>query len=151
MNTRIFRRGCFLAASVMVSAWTGLAQAEPMSLKVALTGAQCVPAVTTSGTAAADLTYDPATRVVAWTLTYNGLSSPVTLAHFHGPAAPGKNGPVTIWLAERGSPPGNPIRGQSTLTPEQAQQFAAGDWYLNLHTQSHPGCELRGQAIPPKS
>ena len=73
------------------------------------------------------------------------------MAHFHGPATQGKNGPVVIWLTTQGSPPGNPITGQATLTPEQAQQFTAGDWYVNVHTQSHPACEIRGQVIPPKS
>jgi hypothetical protein len=148
MNSTISRRVLVLAASLVGVAWTGLAQAD--SFKFPLSGAQCVPPVATGGTGEADLTYDPATRVVTWTIPYSGLSSAITLAHLHGPAAPGLSGPVVVWLAERGSPPGNPITGQATLTPEQALQFAAGDWYMNVHTQSHPGCELRGQVIPPK-
>jgi hypothetical protein len=116
-----------------------------------LAGEQCVPPVATSGTGEVELTYDPETRVVTWNIPYSGLSSAVTLAHFHSPAPPGKSGPVVVWLAERGTAPGNPISGQATLTPEQAQQFAAGEWYVNVHTQSHPACELRGQVVPPKS
>jgi hypothetical protein len=146
MNTTISRRVLVLAASLMGVAWTGPTQAD--SFKFPLSGAQCVPP---SGTGEADLTYDPATRVVTWNIPYSGLSSAITLAHLHGPAAPGLSGPVVVWLAERGSSPGNPITGQATLTPEQAVQFTAGDWYVNVHTQSHPGCELRGQVIPPKS
>ena len=45
---------------------------------------------------------NPQTRVVTWTITYDGLSGPVTMAHLHGPAAEGKNGPVVIWLAREG-------------------------------------------------
>ena len=131
-------------------AWTGAAWAEPASFKVPLTGAQCVPAVDTSGSGAADLTYDPATRKVTWNIPYSGLSSPTTMAHFHGPAKQGQNGPVVIWLSRQGSPPANPMAGSATLTAEQARQFAAGDWYVNVHTQSHPACEIRGQVIPPK-
>ena len=41
----------------------------------------------TTGMGMAELTYDPATRVVTWAITYGGLSGPVTMAHFHGPAA----------------------------------------------------------------
>jgi hypothetical protein len=149
MNTTIVQRVLVLAVSLMGAAWTGVAQAD--SFKVSLTGEQCVPPVATSGTGEVDLTFDPATRVITWNIPYNGLSSAVTLAHFHGPAMPGRSGPVAVWLAERGTPPGNPITGQATLTPEQALQFAAGDWYVNVHTQSHPGCELRGQVVPPKS
>jgi hypothetical protein len=151
MDTTISRRALILVAFLMGVVWSGLAQAESSSLKVPLTGASCVPPVETSGTGTADLTYDAATRVVTWDITYSGLSSPTTMAHVHGPATPGKNGPVVIWLTTQGSPPGNPITGQATLTPEQAQQFAAGDWYVNVHTQSHPACELRGQVIPPKN
>jgi len=151
MDSAISRRALILVAFLTGVSWTGLARAESSPLKVPLTGAQCVPPVETAGTGTAELTYDPATRVVTWNITYSGLSSPTTMAHFHGPSTEGKNGPVVIWLTTQGSPPGNPITGQATLTPEQAQQFAAGDWYVNVHTQSHPACEIRGQVIPPKS
>jgi YD repeat-containing protein len=151
MGTTVYRRALLLVAFWMGVDWSGLAQAESSSFKVPMTGASCVPPVETNGTATVELTYDAASRVVTWRITYDALSSPATMAHFHGPAAQGKNGPVVIWLTPQGSPPGNPITGQATLTSEQAQQFIAGDWYVNVHTQSHPACELRGQVMPPKS
>lgn len=154
MDMRISGRALAVAAGLaalagLVSTGPALAQAE--SFKVPLSGAQCVPAVQTSGTGTADLTYAPATRSVTWNVTYSGLSSPATMAHFHGPAQPGKNGKVIIWLTKQGVPPHSPITGQATLTPAQARQFTAGEWYVNLHTQSHPACELRGQVRPPRS
>ncbi|MGA8692056.1 MAG: CHRD domain-containing protein, partial [Methyloceanibacter sp.] len=112
---------------------------------------QQVPPIQIPGTGTADLTYDPSTRVLTWTITYGGLSGPVTMAHVHGPAAEGKNGPVVIWISKQGSSAASPISGQATLTPEQAQQFAAGEWYINVHTKAHPAGEIRGQVIPPKS
>ena len=148
MSTTIYRRVLVLA-SLIALAWTAPTRAD--SFKLPLTGEHCVPPVATGGTGEVQLTYDPETRVVTWNIPYSGLSSAVTLAHFHGPAVPGKSGPVVVWLAERGTAPGNPISGQATLTPEQAEQFAAGDWYVNVHTQSHPACELRVQVVPPKS
>jgi hypothetical protein len=105
----------------------GAAFADPTSFKVPLTGAQGVPPVETSGSGTAELTYDPATRVVTWNITYTGLSSPSTMAHFHGPAAEGKNAPPVIWLSKQGSPPANPMTGTATLTPDQAKQFSAGE------------------------
>ena len=81
----------------------------------------------------------------------DGLSGPATMAHFHGPAAEGKNGPPVIWLAEKGATVTSPIKGQATLTPEQAQQLTAGEWYVNVHTQANPNGEIRGQVMPPKS
>jgi hypothetical protein len=140
----------FTLAAIMLSALGGLARADSISFKVALTGEQCVPSVSTAGTGTAELTYERANRTVVWNVTYSGLPDAPTLAHFHGPAGPGKNAKVAIWLVPRGTPPGNPITGQATLTPEQAQEFAEGQWYVNIHSHSHPGCVLRGQVIPPK-
>ena len=151
MYSAISRRAAILAASLTIIAYAGLAQAAPVSFKVQITGAQQVPPVENTGTGTANLTYDPSTRAVTWTITYSGLSGPATMAHFHGPAPEGKNGPVAIWLSKQGSPAESPITGQATLTPDQAQEFAAGEWYVNVHTQAHPGGEIRGQVMPPKS
>jgi hypothetical protein len=129
----------------------GAVRAASTSFKVPLTGAQCVPPVDTAGSGTADLTYDPATRIVTWNIAYSGLSSPSTMAHFHGPAQEGKNASPVIWLSTQGSPPANPMKGTATLTPDQAKQFSAGEWYVNIHTKSHPAGEIRGQVVPPKS
>lgn len=145
------RRWLVVSASVLgVSLWTGSLLAAPQSIKVSLSGSQQVPAVETAGKGMADIKYDPATREVSWTITYSGLSGPVTMAHFHGPADKGANAGVQIWLSKQGSPADSPIKGKTTLTPEQAKDFSAGKWYVNLHTQAHPGGEIRGQVMPPK-
>ena len=65
----------------------------------------------TTATGTADLTYDPTTRMLTWSVTSNGLSGPATMAHFHGPAAEGKNAPPVIWLSEKGASVPNPIKG----------------------------------------
>ena len=147
----ISRRLVIALAVCGSAAWAGFAQAAPISFSVPLTGAEQVPPVDTPAKGSAAITYDPATRVVTWTISYTGLSAPATMAHFHGPAEKGKNAPVLIWLSTKGSPAASPFKGEATLTPEQAQQFMAGDWYVNVHTQAHPGGEIRGQVVPPKS
>ncbi len=126
-------------------------QAAPMSFTVAISGAQQVPPVKTAGKGTADLTYDPATRVLKWSITYSGLSSAATMAHFHGPAPAGKNGPVQIWISTEGKAPTSPMTGEATLTPAQAKMLMAGDLYINIHTKDHPAGEIRGQVVPPKS
>jgi len=145
----VSRRALFALVPLALAVPTAVALAAPMSFNVPLTGAQQVPPVDTAGSGTADLTYDPATRDVTWSISYSKLSSPVTMAHFHnGPE--GKNGPVVIWLSMKGMAPSSPITGKATLTPEQAQQFLAGDWYINVHTKDHPAGEIRGQVMPPK-
>jgi hypothetical protein len=138
-----------LAGLLSAAAAVGLAQAAPETFTVALTGAQQVPPVDTAGSGTADLTWDPATRVVTWSISYSGLSSDATMSHFHRGVA-GKNGPVVIWLSTKGAAPSSPITGSAALTPVQAAHFAAGDWYINVHSKDHPAGEIRGQVIPPK-
>ena len=140
--------------AVILLAWAGstaLALAAPVSLDVPLNGEQQAPPLQTSASGMAKLTYDPSTRVVTWSVTYSGVSSPVTMAHFHGPAPEGKNAPVVIWLTKRGAPGPSPIIGQATLTPAQAEQFTSGEWYVNVHTRDNPAGEIRGQVVWPKS
>jgi len=134
-------------------AWAALsvsAQAAPLSFKVTMTGAQEVPPVQTAATGSADLTYDPSSRVVTWTVTTSGIASPVTMAHFHGPAAEGKNAAPAVWISEKGSPVTGAMKGQATLTPEQAEQLSSGNMYINVHSKDHPAGEIRGQVIVPK-
>ena len=151
MTMFTIRKGVILAACLTaIGTWTLTSKAAIESFKVTLNGAQQVPPVQTAATGMAELTYDPATRALTWNLTYSGLSGPAIMAHFHGPAATGKNGPPVIWLSPKGSPVQAPVKGEATLTPEQAQQFTAGEWYINVHTQDHQAGEIRGQVMPPK-
>ncbi|HUB13944.1 MAG TPA: CHRD domain-containing protein [Acetobacteraceae bacterium] len=132
-------------------AWAGsagAALAAAKSFDVPLTGAQQVPPVTTQGSGTAHLTYNAATREVTWSITFSKLSSPATMAHFHD-GAQGTNGPVVVWLSTKGKAPVSPFRGHATLTPDQAQQFTSGQWYINVHTKDHPAGEIRGQVMPP--
>src|SRR5260370_17149567 len=101
MKISISRRNIVVAGCLAgIAAWTLPSQAAPVSFKVALTGAQQVPLVQTAANGTADLSYDPATRMLTWSVTYNGLSGSATMAHFHGPAVEGNNGPPAILLAQ---------------------------------------------------
>lgn len=150
MTRSISRRALLATVGFAGALWVGLAAAAPMSFSVPLSGAEQVPPVQTAGKGTAELTYDPATRVVNWSVSFSDLSGPATMAHFHGPAAAGKNGPVTIWLSTKGAAAASPIKGSATLTPDQAKQFLAGEWYVNIHTANNPAGEIRGQVTPPK-
>jgi CHRD domain len=93
-------------------------KAASQSFKVTLTGAQQVPPVEIAATGIADLTYDPATRVLTWSVSYSGLSG----AGHHGPF------PRTGDGGQERSAVEAPIKGEATLTPEHARQFSAGEW-----------------------
>lgn len=121
-------------------AFAGPAFAE--KFKATLSGKSEVPPNATTGTGTADFDYDAATKKLSWKLTYSGLSSPAKAAHVHGPAEPGKNAGVVVAI------PGatkSPAEGSATLTDAQAADLEAGKLYVNVHTETNAGGEIRGQ------
>ena len=94
-----------------------------------------------TGTGSAAMTLDTGTNDFNWDISWSGLSGSLTNAHFHGPALPNQNAGVqkTIDISL------NPAIGSATLTAPQASDLLAGLWYINLHTQSFPAGEIRGQ------
>ena len=145
ISYRTMTQSTLLAAAVTLGgcAWmSSMMGSDTMSMKNQLSGAQEVPPVTTGGTGSVDTTFDKSTNVLTWTVTYAGLSGPVTAGHFHGPAAAGANAGVAVPFTGNLS---SPIRGKATLTTAQVADLTAGRWYVNLHTAKHPGGEIRGQ------
>ncbi|MEW9583631.1 CHRD domain-containing protein [Paraburkholderia sp. DGU8] len=152
MSRSISQRAFMVFGGLALAGTLSLAQAAPVSFQVPLTGTQQVPPVQTPGSGSADLTYDSGSRVVTWNITFSGLSSPATMAHFHGSAPAGKNAGVKVWLSQKGKMEAtSPITGQATLSPDDAKMFEAGDMYINVHTKDHPDGEIRGQVVPPKN
>jgi hypothetical protein len=112
------------------------------SLKAPLTGASEVPMVMTDASGKLDASLALGSNVLTWSITYSGLSGPVTGAHFHGPATSATNAVVVLPIS---APLASPILGSATLTAEQAAELTAGKWYVNLHTAANPDGEIRGQ------
>jgi hypothetical protein len=139
MNTT--KRLVLAAAAALALTACASVHSDTVRLGGSLSGAQEVPAVSTAATGTLDATFDKSSRKLAYTVTYTGLSGPASAAHFHGPAAPGQNAGVVVPFPNAESP----IRGEATLTEAQAADLLAGRWYANVHSQAHPGGEIRGQ------
>lgn len=120
------------------------ALAETQKFKADLKGSAEVPPNDSKGSGKLEATYDTATKKLAYTVTYSGLTGPATAAHFHGPAAPTANAGVALGAA---GPLASPIKGEATLTDAQAADLQAGRWYFNIHTDAHKPGEIRGQVV----
>lgn len=86
-------------------------------------------------------------------LAYFSLTGEATLAHIHGPAAPGSTAPpifdLTPFLEPNPLDPDTGIVDGVTfaITPEQVQALFAGNLYMNVHTARNPTGEIRGQLV----
>jgi hypothetical protein len=143
MIARRFVLGTLVATSAFAFAGCGMMSSmsdKGGAMTVPLSASNEVPPNASGGSGTAKVELDGS--VVKWTVTYSGMTGPVTAGHFHGPAPAGSNAGVVVPFA---GPLASPIVGSATLTSAQVDQLKAGMWYVNLHTAANPGGELRGQ------
>jgi hypothetical protein len=95
MNPMIFMRAVVISILLTVSEWS---QAATFSLFASLDGAQEVPPVATPGTGTGYVTYDDVSNLLSWNITFSDLLAGTTVAHFHGPAAPGVSASPTVTI-----------------------------------------------------
>ena len=108
--------------------------------QIALSGANEVPAVTTSasGTGTVTITADRSVRV---NVTVTGMTA--TASHIHEGAA-GTNGPVIVPFTKTGDNTFAAPEG-AKLTESQYASYKAGNLYINVHSAKNPGGEIRAQ------
>ena len=142
ISSRTFLGGALFAAAFAIAGCGMMPKSNTTSATNQMSAAQEVPPNSSAGSGTVVTSLNKDTRLLRWTVTYSGMSGPVTAGHFHGPAAAGANAGVVVPFA---GPLASPIVGQATLTPAQVDQLKQGLWYVNLHTAANPGGELRGQ------
>ena len=141
MNNTIFRSTLTAVACAGAFALATPTIAATINLKADLTSKAEVPPNDSKATGTVAVTFDDVSKKITWKGSYKDLTGPATAAHFHGPAAEGKNAGVTVPI----TPNGPEFEGSATLTDGQARELLAGDWYVNVHTDANKGGEIRGQ------
>ncbi len=109
----------------------------------------------TGGEVGNGITYDTSTGLLDINVAYGlfgfqPLTGSYTMAHIHQGAA-GVNGPIVIDLAPIHTAVGNNsgfFMGSVSLTPDLQTALLASDLYMNIHSSTFPGGEIRGQLIP---
>ena len=162
-----------LAATMLVAA--PLAHAALFNLFVNLSGLNEVPPVTSAGTGVASFVLDTTAHTLEGHIVFSGLNSNTVAAHIHcclaSPFSNANVGVATPVPAFPGFPLGvtsgtndfvlnlaaasgyNPafVTAQGGLANAEAAFTAgllSGRTYLNLHTVTSPGGEIRGFVVP---
>ena len=162
-----------LGASLAIGADQGFKQkhavkhrSDANQFSTDLIGHNEVPVVHTKGVGHLILQVSDDQKTISFTLTYSGLNTAPLFAHVHV-GQPNVNGGVSFFLCGGGGKPacpndtgGGPITGTVTAADVlglATQGMPAGDLdailqeiregfaYANVHTQTSPGGEIRGQ------
>jgi hypothetical protein len=144
MNTMSRKKGWIAAVTLVGAVWI-LASCQSMApmmggQTVTLTGANEVPAVTTSASGTGTVTIKEDRSVTA-KITVKDMTA--TASHIHEGAA-GANGPVIVPFTKTGDNTFEAAAG-AKLTDAQYAAYKAGNLYVNVHSAKNPGGEIRAQ------
>jgi hypothetical protein len=165
-----------VAFAAVALATAGAANAAVVSYSVVLNGPSESPPNASPGTGVGQVDVDAAAHTMRVQVTFSGLLGPTTASHIHAPTAvalTGTAGVATTTPYFAGFPIGvtagsydntldmtqassyNPTyitnNGGTTASAEAAlfAAIAAGKAYLNIHTQTFTGGEIRGFLLAP--
>lgn len=142
--------GMLLSAALVALSLGSIAQANILRFTTVLSGANEVPAVTTSGSGRAEVTLDTTTNTYTAFVQVAGLSGTLAASHIHEAAA-GSNGPVVQnlgGLSAYVAAANGFYAGKFTGTyGGRLAELLAGRAYVNVHSVNFPSGELRGQLI----
>ncbi len=127
-------------ALTVTMAGSVFAGGRPLSAE--LTGAAEVPPASPTGGGHVELTVNPGTGEICYSLTVSGIGTPVA-SHIHIGFAD-QAGPVVVPLA---TPTSGSSSGCVTIAPSKAHAIVASPqaFYVNVHTAEFPAGAIRGQ------
>lgn len=107
-----------------------------------LSGAEEVPPTSSTAVGSAIFMLAPDKSKVTYHIEYSGLSTSETVAHIHKGAAGTSGGPIHTL------PTGNPKDSTLAISTQDATDLLAGLLYVNIHSATFSGGEIRGQIGP---
>jgi hypothetical protein len=142
------RPGLFCLMVTLLFLFSFKANATNYPISGTYSGSQEVPANSSTATGTITGVYNDFTNTIFYTISFSGLSSNTTVAHFHGPAAAGVGAGALIAYA------GFPLEVTSgtysapnVLTDSQEASLLSGLVYSNIHTVNFGTGEIKAQII----
>jgi hypothetical protein len=109
-----------------------------------LSGAAEVPPNASTGSGTAVVVLNDAQTSMTYAVNFSGLVAGLTASHIHK-APIGVNGSVIFGFAPPIGATSGSFGGVIAVTPANVADLLAGLYYVNIHSTTYPGGELRGQ------
>ncbi len=142
------RSAALWGGTLIVALAAGTARAGTvLDFQVTIDDSQETSDADSTATGTGTVTLDTGNNLLSWDITYQNLTGPLTVAHFHGPAPICSPASPLVTISNGGAASGS-LMGSAFITAQQADDLRAGLWYVNLHTSLFPPGEIRGQVVP---
>lgn len=132
---------------------------ERSNENIVMNGAQVAPPNSSPATGTLKVSYSSDTKLLNYTIMWNGLTGNVTAIHLHGPTDPGFAAPVIQTLTPASSPnsSGYPTTPSGSYSASlfvdgvlvKQEELLAGKYYIDIHTAARYSAsgEIRGQIV----
>ena len=140
---RAFWTSAMGAVALLAAGCAQISSPAPSGSNVILNGNQEVPPVSTAATGSGIIKVLMDRSVFGSVMT-SGVAG--TAAHIHL-GAPGENGPAIIPLNRTADNTWS-VPASIRLNDTQYEAFRLGNLYVNVHSATNPGGEIRGQLTP---
>jgi len=117
-----------------------------------MTGAQEAPVTPSTALGSLDVYYAKNSKILSYKVTWQGLADTIVGMHIHGLATAGYSTAIVQNILTTKNEAGFPFRGgtySGTLNVDgvvvKEENLLNGFYYLNIHTKTYPGGEIRGQ------
>ena len=117
-----------------------VAASAQQTFSASIDAAQAVGCVGGTGTGTGSFTLTGG--VLSYNISFSGMTGTETIAHVHGPAAPGATASPVFTL-----PAGSPKIGSEPLSASEILDLQADLYYVNIHSTQCGGGEIRGQIL----
>ncbi len=139
----------FLRSAVLVLALAAFAaQANLILFTATLTGSQETPPTASPASGFGTVLLNDVLLTITVDESWSGLTTPATASHIHCCVPPGFSASVLFPLAGVPAATSGAIPEQTfAITAAQIVSLEAGLFYLNIHSSTYPGGEIRGQLL----
>ena len=142
-------RYSIVLALTAVLALGGAAHATTYSYSATLLGLNEVPPNASPGSGTAAVVYDDVAATITVNVSWSGLMAPATAGHIHGPADTAHNAGVLFPFSGVPAATAGAIPQQSfAINSTQVGYLNTAMLYVNIHSSTFPGGEIRGQILP---
>ena len=114
---------------------------------IVMSGAQETPVNPSPGTGRLNVSYSKVSKLLSYSFTWSGLTGPPNAAHIHGLAPAGYPASVVQTFSSLAASTSGSYSGSFLVDGIKVKEedLLSGLYYVNIHTNTYPGGEIRGQ------